>query len=105
VDDVAAAAIQEVAQVVEGAGDVELRDIDMPVLVGAQGLGSGGVSGVELRVQVVVSPAQTAGQITIGLAVPDAAESTYLLLEHLAANSRVRIASPSDPGQATCVRT
>ena len=32
------AAIQEAAQVVEGAGDVEVRDIDVPVLVGTQRL-------------------------------------------------------------------
>jgi hypothetical protein len=38
VDDEAAAAVEETAQVVEGAGDVEVRDINVPVLVGAQGL-------------------------------------------------------------------
>src|SRR5262249_55623077 len=38
VDREAAATIEQAAQVVEGAGDVQVRDIDMPVFVGAQGL-------------------------------------------------------------------
>jgi len=37
-DDGATAAIQEAAQVVEGATDVEVRDIDVPVLVRQQWL-------------------------------------------------------------------
>jgi glucose-6-phosphate isomerase len=48
---------------------------------------------------------QTAEQIAIGVGVPDAAETVYLLLEHLAANGRARIASPSHPSQTTFVRT
>src|SRR6185437_10603710 len=38
VDDEPAAAIEEAAEVEEDAGDVEVRDIDVPVLVGPQGL-------------------------------------------------------------------
>jgi hypothetical protein len=38
VDREARTAIEQAAQVVEGAGDVDVGDIDMPVLVGAQGL-------------------------------------------------------------------
>ena len=36
---------------------------------------------------------------------PDAAETVDLLLEHLAANSRTRMASPSAPSQTTIFRT
>jgi glucose-6-phosphate isomerase len=43
---------------------------------------------------------QTALQIAGALGVPEAAESVYLLLEHLAANGRVRIAGGNEPGAA-----
>jgi hypothetical protein len=42
VDDEAAAAIEDGTQEVEGPGDVEVADIDMPVLVGFQGLHEAG---------------------------------------------------------------
>src|SRR5262245_14209170 len=38
VDDEPAAAVQEDAEVEEGPGDVDIRDIDVPVLVGPEGL-------------------------------------------------------------------
>jgi hypothetical protein len=38
VDDSAAASVEEGAQVVEAAGDVDVGDIDVPVLVGLQPL-------------------------------------------------------------------
>src|SRR5258708_11372583 len=38
VDDEPAAAIEQAAEVEERAGDVDVRDIDVPVLVGPQGL-------------------------------------------------------------------
>ena len=37
-DDEPAAAVEEAAEVEERAGDVDVRDIDVPVLVGPQGL-------------------------------------------------------------------
>jgi glucose-6-phosphate isomerase len=40
---------------------------------------------------------QTAEQIAAALGCPDEAETIFLLLEHLAANNRVRMTSPSDP--------
>ena len=42
VDDEAAAAIEDGAEEVERAGDVEVADIDMPVLVGLEGLDEAG---------------------------------------------------------------
>ncbi len=47
---------------------------------------------------------QTAEQLAIEVGAPDTAETVYLLLEHLAANGRARMAGPSDPGQSTFVR-
>src|SRR5580692_11802773 len=38
VDDEAAAAIEDGAEEVKGAGDIEVADIDMPVLMGLEGL-------------------------------------------------------------------
>jgi len=38
VDDEPAVAVEEAAEVEEGAGDVDVRDVDVPVLVGPQGL-------------------------------------------------------------------
>jgi glucose-6-phosphate isomerase len=48
---------------------------------------------------------QTADQIAAVAGARDQTESVYLLLEHLAANGRARMASISDPGQTTYVRT
>src|SRR6266705_5220921 len=42
VDDEAAAAVEDGAEEVKGAGDVEVADIDVPVLVGPQGLDEAG---------------------------------------------------------------
>jgi hypothetical protein len=42
VDDKAAATIENAAQVIEGSGDIEVADIDMPVLVGLQRLNEAG---------------------------------------------------------------
>jgi glucose-6-phosphate isomerase len=44
---------------------------------------------------------QTAQQIATVLGSPNAAETVFLLLEHLAANGRVRMAGPGDPGSTT----
>src|SRR5947209_837025 len=38
VDDEPAAAVEEAAEVEEGPGDIDVRDVDVPVLVGPQGL-------------------------------------------------------------------
>jgi glucose-6-phosphate isomerase len=48
---------------------------------------------------------QTADQIAAAAGVPDQAETVYLLLEHLAANGRARIAEVGGPGQTAFVRT
>src|SRR4029077_13356513 len=45
---------------------------------------------------------QTADQIAAG--APDQAETIYLLLEHLSANGRARVANASEPGRTTYVR-
>ena len=42
VDDGPAGAVEDGAQIVEGAGDVEVRDVDVPVLVGSEGLHESG---------------------------------------------------------------
>jgi glucose-6-phosphate isomerase len=47
------------------------------------------------------STPQTAEQVARAIGVPDAAETVYLLLEHLAANSRARSAGEGGPGQIT----
>ena len=44
---------------------------------------------------------QTAEQVASALGVPDAAETVYLLLEHLAANGRARSSGADNPGQVT----
>jgi glucose-6-phosphate isomerase len=44
---------------------------------------------------------QTAEQLAAAAGAPDAAESVFLLLEHLAANGRARAADPGLPGKAT----
>jgi glucose-6-phosphate isomerase len=50
------------------------------------------------------SPAQTAEQIAARAGAPDKIEAVYLLLEHLAANGRARMARPDDPAQTTFVK-
>jgi glucose-6-phosphate isomerase len=47
---------------------------------------------------------QTVEQIANVVGAPDSAETIYLLLEHLAANGRVRIANSSDPGTTTFLK-
>jgi glucose-6-phosphate isomerase len=44
---------------------------------------------------------QTAEQVAVAAGAPEAAESVFLILEHLAANGRAR---PADPGRATFCR-
>jgi len=44
---------------------------------------------------------QTAEQIATTAGVPDAAETVYFLLEHLAANGRARSNGTDAPGQTT----
>jgi glucose-6-phosphate isomerase len=47
---------------------------------------------------------QTATQIAGAIGTAESAESVYLILEHLAANGRAKMAPASDPGDATFVR-
>ena len=47
---------------------------------------------------------QTAEQVAAAAGAPEAAETVYLLLEHLAANGRTCIVSLGDPGQTTFMR-
>ncbi|HET6144370.1 MAG TPA: glucose-6-phosphate isomerase [Candidatus Acidoferrales bacterium] len=47
---------------------------------------------------------QTAGQIATAAGVADSAESVYLILEHLSANGRAKIATAADPGNVTFTR-
>ena len=47
---------------------------------------------------------QTAEQIAAAIGASDAAETVYLLLEHLAANGRAVASEAADPGQITFVR-
>jgi glucose-6-phosphate isomerase len=46
----------------------------------------------------------TAEQIALTAGAPEAVETVYLLLEHLAANGRARVVKLDDPGQMTFVR-
>src|SRR5262245_13704122 len=48
---------------------------------------------------------QTAEQIASAVGVPDAAETVYFLLQHLAANGRVRSIETDAPGQMTFCQT
>jgi len=50
---------------------------------------------------VLSATPQTADQIAIGAGVPDAAETIFLLLEHLAANGRTRMNESDVAGRAT----
>jgi glucose-6-phosphate isomerase len=47
------------------------------------------------------STPQTASQIAAVIGAPESAESIYLILEHLAANGRVKIIPTTDPGETT----
>lgn len=58
-----------------------------------------------LALQTKIGPAlsttpQTAEQIAAAIGDPDAVETVYALLEHLAANQRATLATPGDPGSA-----
>jgi glucose-6-phosphate isomerase len=48
---------------------------------------------------------QTASQIAAAIGAADSAESVYLILEHLAANGRAKMAPSSDPSDATFLRS
>jgi glucose-6-phosphate isomerase len=50
------------------------------------------------------SKPQTAEQVAATMGAAEAAETVFLLLEHLAANGRARMAGPGDPGKATFSR-
>jgi glucose-6-phosphate isomerase len=47
---------------------------------------------------------RSAGQIATAAGVADSAESVYLILEHLSANGRAKIATAADPGNVTFTR-
>jgi hypothetical protein len=69
VDDVAAAAVEQAAQVVERPGYVDVRDIDVPVFVGLEGLGEanallGGLGVVALQQSGGLEDAVDAGRAT-----------------------------------------
>jgi glucose-6-phosphate isomerase len=46
---------------------------------------------------------QTADRIATAIGHPEACEAVFLLLEHLAANGKARIAAPGDPGEMTFI--
>ena len=48
---------------------------------------------------------QTAGQIAAGIGAAESAESVCLILEHLAANGRAKMALAADPGEVTFQRS
>lgn len=63
---------------------------------------------LELQAKVLAALSatpQTAQQVAETAHAGDAAESVYLLLEHLAANGRARIAAPGKPNEATFTRS
>jgi glucose-6-phosphate isomerase len=47
---------------------------------------------------------QTAGQLATAIGQPDSVETLYLVLQHLVANGRARIAVPADPATTTFCR-
>jgi glucose-6-phosphate isomerase len=57
----------------------------------------------KVRASLSATP-QTAEQIAAGIGAPDAVETIFLLLEHLAANDRARIANSGDPGTTTYLK-
>lgn len=52
-------------------------------------------------VEALSSSPQTADQIAVSAGVREQTETVYLLLEHLAANGRARVAESDDPGRTT----
>jgi len=60
------------------------------------------VLGLQARVIAALSDTpQTAGQVAAAAGAPDAVESVFLILEHLAANGRARMADAGQPGEAS----
>lgn len=55
-------------------------------------------------VEALSSSPQTADQIAVSAGVREQTETVYLLLEHLAANGRARVAESDDPGRTTFTR-
>lgn len=55
-------------------------------------------------VEALSSLPQTADQIAVTAGVREQTETVYLLLEHLAANGRARVAGSDDPGRTTFTR-
>ncbi len=55
-------------------------------------------------VEALSSSPQTADQIAAAVGVREQTETVYLLLEHLAANGRARVAGSDDPGRTTFTR-
>jgi len=51
--------------------------------------------------KVLSASPQTAEQVAATAGAPEAAETVYLLLEHLAADGRACVVSLGDPGQTT----
>jgi len=47
------------------------------------------------------STPQTASQVSAAIGATEFAESVYLILEHLAANGRAKLAPAADPGETT----
>jgi glucose-6-phosphate isomerase len=47
---------------------------------------------------------QTASQIAAAIGAAESAESVYLILEHLSANGRAKLAAAADPGETTFTR-
>jgi len=63
-----------------------------------------GVLALQGKVAAALSPApQTADQIATAIGSPEAAETVYLLLEHLTANGRAKIAERGTPANTTWV--
>jgi glucose-6-phosphate isomerase len=61
-----------------------------------------GVLTLQAKVLAALTDApQTAGQLAVAAGSPDAAESVDLILEHLAANGRARVADAGRPGEVT----
>src|SRR4051812_22407595 len=64
-----------------------------------------GVLSLQAKVLAALTAApQTADRIAAAAGAPGAAESVFLLLEHLAANGRTRVAAPGGPGGMTFSR-
>jgi glucose-6-phosphate isomerase len=61
-----------------------------------------GILALQRKVAAVLSPApQTADQLAAAIDARDSAETVYLLLEHLAANGRARVAERGTPAKTT----